>query len=235
MINIGEIQFTNPYTDGYSFNIDKDLDKTDFLTLLVTQLRHQNPLEPMQDQEFVAQLAQFSQLEQLKNMNSSLEMATQVDYIMSQTIANTMATTLIGKTVIAEGADFNLIPGEDIDLGYNLGTDAASVSIKIFNETGTLVRTVNLENVDKGNNTYSWDGRNNDDSPLAPGEYSYEVSALTMSGDTVTAAKRVIGTVNSIKYIDGKAYMIVGGGFRVDLSTIIEILQPSESASNYPE
>jgi flagellar basal-body rod modification protein FlgD len=230
MTNISEVQFSNPRLDGYDYSIDKELGKTDFLTLLVTQLRYQDPLEPMQDQEFVAQLAQFSQLEQLENMSESLDTSIQVDYIMSQTIANTMATTLIGKKVVAEGANFDLIPGEDISLGYNLAADAASVNIKIFDDTGTLVKTVNLSDVSDGNSTYRWDGRNDNGSPLAAGNYTYEVSAVTLTGESITVENRVIGFVQAVKYLDGKAYLIVDGGYKVDLSTIIEIEQSDGSS-----
>lgn len=233
MTHISDLQFYNPLYDGYDSSTNRDLAKDDFLQLLVTQLQNQNPLDPMKDQEFVAQLAQFSQLEQLENMSESLDLSTQVDYIMSQTIANTMATTLIGKTVIAGGADFTLTPGENIDLGYHLGTDAANVSIKIYNEGGALVRTVRLDDVSEGNNMYSWDGKDDNDSPLGPGSYSYEVSGMTTAGETVTTQKLVIGLVSSVKYIDGLAYLIVGGGFQVDLSTIIEIEQSDNPMSNY--
>ncbi|MCD6161899.1 MAG: flagellar hook assembly protein FlgD [candidate division Zixibacteria bacterium] len=233
MTYISDLQFYNPLYDGYDASTSRDLAKDDFLQLLVTQLKYQDPLEPMKDQEFVAQLAQFSQLEQLENMSESLDVSTQVDYLMGQTIANTMATTLIGKTVVAEGCDFTLTPGEDTNLGYHLGTDAANVDINIYNEGGALVRTVHLDDVSEGNNTFAWDGRDDNDSPLGPGLYSYEVSGTTTAGETVTTQKRVIGMVNSVKYIDGKAYLFVGGGFQVDISTIIEIEQSDNPMSNY--
>jgi len=232
MNQISDLQFYNPLYDGYDTRVDQNLDKNDFLNLLVTQLRYQNPLEPMKDQEFIGQLAQFSQLEQLENMNSSLATTTQVDYLMSQTIANTMATTLIGKTVIAEGADFFLTTGEDIDISYNLATDAATVEIRVFNDSGTLVRTIQLEDLPKGNNTYTWDGRNDEGSMLGSGDYSFEVTAETLSGESLTVDKRVIGVIDSVKYIDGQAYLIVGG-YSVSLSTIIEVEQADGSASNY--
>ena len=232
MTYISDLQFYNPLYDGYDTAVDQNLNKNDFLNLLVTQLRNQNPLEPMKDQEFIAQLAQFSQLEQLENMNSSLAISTQVSYLMSQTIANTMATTLIGKTVVAEGADFFLTADEDINISFNLAAEAASVEIKIFNDSGTLVRTIQLDDLPKGNNTCSWDGRNDEGSLLGSGDYSYEVTARTLSGESLIVNKRVIGVINSVKYIDGKAYLIVGG-YKVDLSTIIEVEQAGGTASYY--
>ena len=232
MANIPNITFYDPTLDGYDYSVKSDLGKEDFLHLLVTQLRYQDPLSPMQDQAFIAQLAQFSQLEQLENMTSSLETSTQVDYVMSQTIANTMATTLIGKTVVAEGADFYLALDGQANLSYHLDTEASSVTVKIYNESGALVRTIQQEEIPKGNNTYIWDGRDDNGNQASPGTYSYEVSASTLTGENVDVSKRVIGPVESVKYVDGRAYLIVGG-YKVDLSTIIEILDGDSLNVNY--
>lgn len=232
MNTIGEISYSNPYSaDGSTLSsaASETMGKNDFLNLLVTQLRYQDPMNPMQDQDFIAQLAQFSQLEQLENMSKSLDTATQVDYIMSQTIANTMATTLIGKTVIAEGSDISLSGNESNKLSYNLGAAASNVTIKITNADGTTVRTVTLKNQAAGNNTYTWDGRDDKGKLLDDGNYSYEVTAINAAGDTITASKRVIGVVDSVKYQDGMAYLIVGG-YKISLSTIIEIVNGGNQA-----
>ncbi|NLI15816.1 MAG: flagellar biosynthesis protein FlgD [candidate division Zixibacteria bacterium] len=232
MNTIGEISYSNPYSvDGNTLSgaTSETMGKNDFLNLLVTQLRYQDPMNPMQDQDFIAQLAQFSQLEQLENMSESLDTATQVDYIMSQTIANTMATTLIGKTVIAEGSDINLSGGQSNNISFNLGAAASEVTIKISNADGTTVRTVTLKNQPAGNNSYTWDGRDDKGKLLDDGSYSYEVTAKNSAGDTITASKRVIGVVDSVKYQDGQAYLIVGG-YKISLSTIIEIVNDGNRA-----
>lgn len=232
MTYISDTQFYNPLYDGFDYDpqANKEMDKDAFLNLLVTQLRFQNPMEPMQDQEFISQLAQFSQLEQLANMSESLDTNTEVDYIMSQTIANTMATTLIGKTVVAEGSDFDMTSGEDVDLSFNLGADAATVKINIYDEGGSLVKTIEMDDVHKGNQTISWDGHNNNGTQLGSGTYSYEVHASTATGEEIAADKRVIGVVRSVKYEDGKAYLVVAG-YKVDLGSIIEIVDGGNSAA----
>ena len=171
MTYVSSAQFYNPTLDGYDRSQTNNLAKDDFLNLLVTQLQYQNPLEPMQDQEFISQLAQFSQLEQLENMNGSLETNSQVNYLMSQTIANTMATTLIGKDVIAEGVDFVINEGDTADLSFELGADAAEATIDIYDEDGSLVRTVDLTDLPQGMNTYTWDGTDNSGQTVASGRY----------------------------------------------------------------
>jgi flagellar basal-body rod modification protein FlgD len=232
MNTVGEVTYSNPNTinNGSQIASSAKLGKNDFLNLLVTQLRYQDPMNPMQDQEFVAQLAQFSQLEQLESMSQSLDTSTQVNYLMSQTIANTMATTLIGKTVVAEGANLNLTQGKPVSMSYNLAADAANVTIKVLNDKGAVVRTIDLSDKATGNNTYTWDGRDNNGSSLADGEYSYEVTATTKTGETITSSKRIIGPVDAVKYIDGKAYLTVGS-YKVDMSTIIEIVNDGRSSN----
>jgi flagellar basal-body rod modification protein FlgD len=232
MNTIGEISYSNPYSsDGKSLTeaASSAMGKDEFLNLLVTQLQYQDPMNPMQDQDFIAQLAQFSQLEQLSNMSKSLDTSTQVSYLMGQTIANTMATTLIGKTVVAEGSDINLTGGDSNPLSYNLGAAAANVTIKIANADGTTVKTISLKNQNAGNNSVTWDGHDDNGNLLADGSYTYEVTATTASGESVTASNRVIGVVNSVKYQDGSAYLIVGG-YKVDLSKIIEIVNSGNQA-----
>jgi len=92
------------------------------------------------------------------------------------------------------------------------------------------VKTIIEDDVAKGNNTISWDGHNSSGTPLAPGEYSFEVHATSQTGEEITASKRVIGVVSSVKYMDGKAYLIVGG-YKLDLSSIIEVVENSNSGS----
>ena len=234
MTYISSAQFYNPTLDGFDRNTSDELDKDAFLNLLVTQLQYQNPLEPMQDQEFVSQLAQFSQLEQLENMSSTLATNSEVNYLMSQSIANTMATTLIGKTVVAQGSDFHLGLDDEVKLSFELGTEAATTTINIFDENKSLVRTVTLSDQAGGMNTYTWDGKNNAGIDLAPGQYSYEVHATTLSGAEVSVENRVIGNVESIKYEDGMAYLVIGG-YEVDLSSIIEIIDGDYTLSSYQD
>jgi flagellar basal-body rod modification protein FlgD len=204
--------------------------KDQFLNLLVTQLKYQNPLEPMDDTQFVAQLAQFSSLEKLSDINTTLESSTQLDYVLSQTIANTMATTLIGKEVVAEGNDIVHTSEQNSTLSFKLGADAAETEIKIYNEAGTLVRTVTVNDLDKGMNSYTWDGKNDDGMTQPSGNYTFEVTAKDSTGGEITADPRIIGTVDSVRYEDGQGYLIINGQ-KVALSDIIEVIQGDQSGS----
>lgn len=201
--------------------------KDEFLNLLVTQLRYQNPLEPMKDTEFVAQLAQFSSLEQLSNINSTLDNSTQLDYMLSQTIANTMATTLIGKEVIATGNQINHSYDAAETLHFNLAGEAASAEIKIYDEDGALVKTIQTDDLDSGLNSIEWNGKDESGANISAGNYTFEVTATDAGGESVAVETRRIGTVESVRYEDGQGYLIVDGQ-KISLSDILEINMPGQ-------
>ena len=109
------------------------LGKDDFLRLLVAQLKNQDPLNPMDNSQFVAQTAQFSSLEQLQNMNATLAQNSEWNMLLSQTINNTMATSLIGKWVTAESSTIALRDGSVPDITFNSEGYAPQGTIIITN------------------------------------------------------------------------------------------------------
>jgi flagellar basal-body rod modification protein FlgD len=205
--------------------------KEDFLNLLVTQLRYQDPLEPMKDTEFVSQLANFSSLEQLSNISNSLDMSSQLDYILSQTIANTMATTLIGKYVIASGDSIQHIAGSENRLHFNLDSDAANVEIKVLDSDGNIIRTMQAENLASGSNELIWDGKDDKGTDVGSAEYTFEVTATDSAGNAVGSQTRIEGLVESVRYQDGQGYLIINGQ-RLALSDIIEIISGDSQDNN---
>jgi len=111
------------------------LGKEDFLKLLVEQLKNQDPLNPMESTEFTAQLAQFSSLEQLTNMNESLEYS----QLYQSSINNAQAVGFIGKTVKATGDSINVKDGISNQIQFDLARDAETVNIHIYDSSDNLV------------------------------------------------------------------------------------------------
>lgn len=210
------------------------LGKDDFLNLLVTQLRYQNPLEPLKDSDFVAQLAQFSSLEQLENINSTLGYSAELDYILSQTIANTMATTIIGKEVVAGGNTVYHTYDSNDDLHFRLDAYAADIEISIYNDSGTLIRTLTLEDLEEGMNSCDWDGKDDSGTNVAGGEYTFSVSATDNAGNVVGTQTRIVGIVESVRYENNQGYLIIGGQ-RISMSDIIQINLPDDSGGDSDE
>lgn len=197
------------------------LGKEEFFELLITQLKYQNPLEPLKDQEFIAQMTQFSSLEQLQNLNDVMKQSVSWDTLMSQTINNTMATSLIGKQVVATSDSVALT--EDGNATINLQTDTFAHSGKINIYSGdSIVRTISLENLPAGTQQIEWDGKDNNGVDVQPGTYQYEVQLYDLNGDAIDSQGKIVGTVDGVKYVQGQAYLDVDG-LSVPLSDVLEI------------
>lgn len=198
------------------------LGKDDFLRILVTQLRHQDPLNPMKSEEFAAQLAQFSSVEQLQNINSNLENSIQMNMLLNQAISNTLATTLIGKSIKAVGNTLTLDNGQPVKLHYSLNDVAKKVTIEIRNSSGQVVRTIEINEKSKGTHSYEWDGKDDNGNKLPDGPYQFSVSAVDTNGNSVAAQPLIVGVIESIRYANGNAILKLGD-LEVNLSDVLEI------------
>ncbi len=189
----------------------KMLGKDDFLKLLITKLTHQDPLKPMEDEAFVAQLAQFSSLEQLQNVNNSLENSLEWDYLQMQTINNTMATNLIGREVKASYNGVYLDANNRPTISFNCPQYAQRVNVQILDINGTVIRTLTEKGVPPGSNKIEWDGLDQNGQRVGEGYYSIKVSAVDVNGELFTPSTFLQGKVNGIIYREGSAYLQVAG------------------------
>ena len=194
-------------TGGIAATGDSSLGKDDFLQILVAQLQAQDPLAPMEGQEFASQLAQFSSLEQLTNVNDNLEASQAFDVAMS----NNSAIALIGKNVDAPGNAVDLKSGEVETLSFSLDGDAADVSIDIFNSTGAIVSTIDLGAQTKGLREYVWNGTDSSGALLPAGNYTFNVTASDYVGNFVPTETFAAGLVTDVIFEGGQAYAIVNG------------------------
>jgi flagellar basal-body rod modification protein FlgD len=198
------------------------LGKDDFLRLLITQLRNQDPLNPMEGTEFAAQLAQFSSVEQLANINANLQANLDGTYLMTQAISNSLATTMIGREVKA-GADRVTLDGKsDVTLGYTLGSAASAVSIKVYDASGALVTTIAAGSAGSGDHTVSWDGTNDAGASLPTGTYRFEIVAQDAKGGSVGATPFITGAITGVRFRSDGTYFVVNGQ-DVPLAEIVEI------------
>ena len=201
----------------------KPMAKDEFLKLLVTQLSHQDPLKPMESHEFASQLAQFSSLEQLQNMNGTMEEGIMSDYMMTQSINNTLATTLIGKTAMASGNDITY-SGNPTQIQFKLGAPAETVTITIKDSTGNIVKTITETGFTEGINTIEWDGQNALGDNVTEGEYSYSVSAYDGNDTSVTATALIAGEIEGITFEEGGIVLMINGQ-TIGLNEVLEIKQ----------
>ncbi|TSA55487.1 MAG: hypothetical protein D4R45_02240 [Planctomycetaceae bacterium] len=172
--------------------------KDEFFKMLIAQLQNQDPLNPMDGTDFTAQLAQFSSLEQLANVNSNLEAVTAYQKLMS----GVQSIDLIGKEITAEGNTVKA-SGSSVDIVYNLPEDVSKGTVSIFQSDGTLVETVEFGQQEEGINSVSWDCGS-----VEEGIYTFEVSATNAEGDSVEVDTLIKGQVTGVIFRDGP-YVIV--------------------------
>ncbi len=167
------------------------LDKEDFLTLLVAQLENQDPLDPQDNSEFVAQMAQFSALEQQITTNDYL----QTLISSNQAIEQLSAFNLLGQTVVAEQDSFTL-SDDGAEIGFSLEQDAESVTLAILDSSNSVVATIELDDVEAGTTFTDWDGTDNNGNKLAAGDYSVLATAIYSddSSEYLTTLQRAVVT-----------------------------------------
>jgi flagellar basal-body rod modification protein FlgD len=198
-----------------------DLGKQDFLKLLTTQLRNQDPTNPMKSAEFASQLAQFNSVEQLINVNSGLKQLQAQQQSMSNGLINTMASSLTGKQVKVQTNQLALTDGEPVDLHFTLGGNATSGEIVIRDASGSVVRTENLDNLGKGEQSWTWDGKTDGGTNAPEGEYTVEIKAK--DGDAkVKATPYLMGEVSKIRFTQEGVKLIVNG-MSVSMGDVEEI------------
>jgi len=192
------------------------LGKDDFMKLLLAQLKNQDPLKPMDGTDFAAQLAQFSSLEQLSNMNTELKNLS----VNQMTMNYAQSVNMIGKDVVTNSGNSLVVSGPTTDLNYKLATDAQSVTITILDKEGKIVKTWDESAQKAGMNKATWDT-----SGVEKGDYTFQVIAKDSKGQTVSVDMMTSGLVTAVHFRNNQILVTVNGK-EVLLSSIIEIKQP---------
>ncbi|HAO92539.1 MAG TPA: flagellar biosynthesis protein FlgD [Deltaproteobacteria bacterium] len=173
----------------------EELGKDDFLLLLVTQLQNQDPLNPTDNTEFVSQLAQFSSLEGIKNMEET--MGTVADGISD--MQKWSLSDLIDNTVKFESSSFDF-SGEPVSIEYSLGSNAESANVSIYDASGNLIKSVDAGALNSGTYELQWDGTDAAGAVAASGTYTINITAVDSSGASVDTSTYVSGKVTSVTY-----------------------------------
>lgn len=197
--------------------------KDAFLELMIAQMKNQDPMDPMDGTEYAAQLAQFSSLEQLTNLNDAVNKSIDADYYLSQSINNTLTATLIGNDVKLSSPTLHNIGQENAEFGYKLNLDAASVKVEIFNENGALVKTINKQNVSNGDHKLSWDFFDDNGNKMPEGNYRFKITAVDGKNADLAVATYGVGTIDGVKFGESGTTLIVGG-IEYSLADVLEIL-----------
>ena len=187
----------------------QELGRDVFLRLLVSQLESQDPTNPVENEDFVAQLAQFTSLEQTTNINENLEsLIGQSDQQSKLDLVN-----LIGREISAQGNVIPLKSTGDETLSYVLDEAVRTLDIGVFNENGTLIRKFNnLGPQTAGAHQISWNGEDQGGDRVEPGVYSFVPKAFDTNGKEVLATTFMRDVVKSVMISEDKPLISLGSG-----------------------
>jgi flagellar basal-body rod modification protein FlgD len=189
-----------------------------FLTLLTTQLKNQDPLNPMDNAQMTSQLAQISTVDGIEKLNTTLQ-----SLLTNATESETLqAAALVGHGVMVPGTGLTLKDGSAIG-GVELSEAADNVTVTIKNGNGLVVRTMQLGALDAGSSIFQWDGKNDAGETAANGRYTMSAAATRSTG-TVVADALQLGVVSSVARTTQGAQLNLGtlGAYKLtDIKQII--------------
>ncbi|MEQ1664432.1 MAG: flagellar hook capping FlgD N-terminal domain-containing protein [Bdellovibrionales bacterium] len=203
---------------------NSELDKDAFLKLFLAQLKNQDPTNPMQSHELAAQLAQFTSLEKLNNIDTGISAMNKKD----DPSKSYDALNLIGKAV---GGDSSKIFRGDIkskhDVTFNLGAAATEVELSVRNSAGQEVKKLIAHNLKPGPNKVNWDGMIDSGAAAQEGEYNVVISAKNSVGQKIAAETKFEGRVSGVNFTaEGPVLMV--GKQSIKMSDVKKIFDPSE-------
>ncbi len=207
------------------------LDKDSFLKLMLAQMKHQDPTNPQPSHEMAAQLAQFTSLEQLSNINSALGDMNKAQ----QPQMNYQALNFIGKKVSGDSSKVLRIANDTKhDFNFNLSGDAAKVSVKVLDGDGNVIRQIDNLNLKKGANTVTWNGMSDDGAAARPGEYRFAAEATGSNGAKLHARTDFDGKISGMNFTPEGPVLLVGNQtIRMqDVKRIEEV--PNETGMGLP-
>lgn len=190
-----------------------------FLSLLTTQLKNQDPLSPLDSNQFTQQIVQMTGVEQQLLTND----------LLKKLVANTgsgvaTAVSLIGKSVQAEGAETALSNGS-ASWTYDLGRAASDVKLEVLDSKGHVVRAVAPTANGAGKHTFAWDGKGDNGTLQPDGLYSLRITAKDGSGTAVSSKVFADGLVTGVQQVNGQTLVTINGA-QVPWEKILQIKQP---------
>jgi flagellar basal-body rod modification protein FlgD len=207
-----------------------ELGKDAFMNLLITQMKNQDPTNPLKSHEMAAQLATFTQLEKLTNIDSGIEKL-RTD---AKPDKNFEALQLIGKTVSTDSSHFTRVDQKSAhDLRFRLAADAINTTVNIKDGKGATVRTLTYNNLKSGKNNLSWNGQLEDGTPAPVGDYAIEVQATASNGNKIFSEFKTEGQITGVNFTARGPQVMVGRD-AIDLADVKNITDSSKLGQQAP-
>lgn len=194
-----------------------DLGRNEFLTLLVSQLRNQDPLSPMDATQFATQLAEFSGLEQLIQLNERFQAQADITAMMSISINTSLASSLVGRQVLAVGTEVFVPASGEASITVDVNGAGGSATLRLFDANGVEIAVQKVGTVNGGRQTIPLNDLN-----LASGVYTYQLTVTGADDVTVDVTQYSSGLVDGVLFANG-AILLQAGGLLIPLARLIEI------------
>lgn len=182
-------------------------DSQSFMRLLIAQIQHQDPLQPMDASQMTQQLTQLTSVERLVSIDGQLGSLS----VATASVANAQAADLVGHTVTADTSHVLLSDGTPGTGSFELPSAATNASVEIRDARGNVVRTLDVGASPEGTVPFTWDGHDESGNRCAAGSYSIAVHASDADGNPIDATTRVSGVVSAITYEAGYPELTIAG------------------------
>ena len=198
-------------------------DFNNFLTLLTTQLKNQDPLSPMDSTEFTQQLVAFTGVEQQINTNTKLDQLIKLD----KSSLMTSAAAYIGTEVEATADQVWLPDSKTASIGYTLPEGVSAAAMAIYNASGQTIRTGSVPTT-AGHNVVGWDGKDNNGNTVASGLYAFTIQGLDKNGKPVSGITTTsVGVVTNVSSDEDNGTLLSIGSLQVPLSSVVNVKKAS--------
>ena len=205
------------------------LGKDGFLKLLSHQLANQDPLTPMDQKRFAADLAEFSQLEQLANINTKMQKSG--ENIPAQN--KFYGASFIGKKVLTDGATVGYKPGDKPLLPFHLDKNAEKAIVRIYDESNNIVRSLEVNKLSRGNQVVEWDGKGEDSRDAVKGIYRFDILAFDEQYARFKGQSRVEGVVTGVNFENGETVLLVDHSKKVHLRDVKQFQIPESNKEKH--
>lgn len=199
------------------------MDKDSFMKLMMAQMKNQDPTNPLKSHEMAAQLAQFSSLEQLQNVNTTLD-----DMKAGQKPTETyQSLNFIGKAVMGDASKISRLKGDKIhDFTFTLPEDAPQASLQVRNENGEVIRKIELRDLKRGDNNWVWNGQNDQGQTVPVGQYKVSIEAKDKFEKKMDVKTDFEGVISGVNYTPEGPVLLIGNQ-AVKLKDVRQIIDPS--------
>jgi flagellar basal-body rod modification protein FlgD len=207
----------------------KALGQEAFLKLLVAQLQNQDPLNPQENYEFVAQLAQFSSLEQSIGINNRLDALT----LQNQGMQNSQIVNLVGKEATVKGNIVTLKgQGSIVPISFTLSAAALKSTVLIRDASGRTVRTISVAARSAGTVTVQWNGQSDSGNPQPAGPYQVTVTAKNAEDGPVSVTQQTTGLIEAVSFDQGFPVIHLDSGVTAPVGDLLSVAPPRASSPN---